>query len=138
MAVDKRGRKLPKGIQQRYDGYEASPMIKGKRYLVHGKTIAEVQQEVAELKYKLAHGLFVEKKKVTFGEWFDTWIQEYKKRRVKTGTLVSYQKYYNGCIKQRFVTTYITISVGNIFRNCIMIWQEKIMLYQVLKLYLQY
>jgi len=27
---------------------------------------------------------------------------------VKTGTLVSYQKYYNGCIKQRFGTTYIT------------------------------
>lgn len=48
MAVDKRGRKLPKGIQQRYDGYEARPMIKGKRYLVHGKTIAEVQQEVAK------------------------------------------------------------------------------------------
>ena len=30
MAVDKRGRKLPKGIQQRYNGYEARPMIDGK------------------------------------------------------------------------------------------------------------
>lgn len=108
MAVDKRGRKLPKGIQQRYDGYEARPMIKGKRYLVHGKTIAEVQQEVTELKYKLAHGLFVEKKKVTFEEWFNTWMQEYKEGRVKAGTLASYQKYYNGCIKQRFCSIYIT------------------------------
>ena len=108
MAVDKRGRKLPKGIQQRYDGYEARPMIKGKRYLIHGKTISDVQQQVAELKYKLAHGLFVEKKKVTFEEWFNIWMQEYKKGRVKAGTLASYQKYYNGCIKQRLGTVYMT------------------------------
>lgn len=39
MATDKRGRKLPKGIQQRYEGYEGRFMYKGKRYLVHGKTI---------------------------------------------------------------------------------------------------
>lgn len=108
MAIDKRGRKLPKGIQQRYDGYEARPMIKGKRYFVHGKTIAEVQHQVTELKYKLAHGLFVEKKKVTFEEWFNTWMHEYKEGRVKAGTLASYQKYYNGCIKQRFGAVYIT------------------------------
>lgn len=107
MAVDKRGRKLPKGIQQRYDGYEARPMIKGKRYLIHGKTITEVQQQVTDLKYKVAHGLFVEKKKVLFGEWFKIWLQEYKEGRVKAGTLVSYQKYYNGCIKQRFEKQYI-------------------------------
>lgn len=108
MATDKRGRKLPRGIQQRYDGYEARPMIKGKRYLVHGKTIAEVQQQVTDLKYKLAHGLFVEKKKVTFEEWFNTWMQEYKEGRVKEGTLTSYRKYYSSCIKERFGKVYIT------------------------------
>lgn len=108
MAIDKRGRKLPKGIQQRYDGYESRPMINGKRYLVHGKTIAEVQKQVTELKYKLEHGLFVEKKKVTFEEWFNTWIEEYKKGRIKVGTLEAYQKYYNGCIKKRFGNVYIT------------------------------
>ena len=30
MAVDKRGRKLPKGIQQRYEGYEGRFMYQGK------------------------------------------------------------------------------------------------------------
>ena len=44
MATDKRGRKLPKGIQQRYEGYEGRFMYKGKRYLVHGKTITETQK----------------------------------------------------------------------------------------------
>lgn len=33
MATDKRGRKLPKGIQQRYEGYEGRFMYKGKRIL---------------------------------------------------------------------------------------------------------
>lgn len=108
MAMDKRGRKLPKGIQQRYDEYEARPMIKGKRYLVHGKTISEVQKQVTDLKYKLAHGLFIEKQKMTFEEWFNTWMTEYKKGRVKAGTLAAYQKYYNGCIKERFGSVYIS------------------------------
>lgn len=108
MAMDKRGRKLPKGIQQRYDEYEARPMIKGKRYIVHGKTISEVQKQVTDLKYKLAHGLFIEKQKMTFEEWFNTWMTEYKKGRVKAGTLAAYQKYYNGCIKERFGSVYIS------------------------------
>lgn len=101
MAVDKRGRKLPKGIQQRYDGYEARPMIKGKRYLVHGKTIAEVQQQVAELKYKLAHGLFVERNRITLSDWFDIWMEQYKKNRVKIGTYTSYKKYFACAVKDR-------------------------------------
>ncbi len=108
MATDKRGRKLPKGIQQRYDEYEARPMINGKRYLVHGRTIAEVQKAVTDLRYKVEHGLFVGTKKITFGEWFDTWMTEYKANQVKAGTINSYWKYYNGCLKARFEKTYIT------------------------------
>ena len=30
MATDKKGRKLPKGIRQRYDGYEADSCMRGK------------------------------------------------------------------------------------------------------------
>lgn len=108
MAVDKRGRKLPKGIQQRYDGYEGRFMKNGKRYLVHGKTIAEVQKEMTDLKYKLEHGLFVEKKKITFGEWFDTWLKEYKKNNVKIGTYYSYQKYYDAMLRGRIDHLQIT------------------------------
>ena len=35
MATDKKGRKLPKGIRQRYDGYEGRFMHEGQEYLVH-------------------------------------------------------------------------------------------------------
>lgn len=98
MAIDKRGRKLPKGIQQRYSDYEGRFMMNGKSYLVHGKTIAETQKEMRELRYKLEHGVFVEKKKVTLNDWFEIWITEYKKNRVKIGTYTNYKKYYGSML----------------------------------------
>ena len=101
MAVDKRGRKLPKGIQQRYDGFEGRFMYQGKRYLVHGATVTETQKTMTELKYKLEHGLYVAKEKITLDEWYKTWLEEYKKYRVKMGTYISYEKYYQSVIKDR-------------------------------------
>ena len=101
MAKDKRGRKLPKGIQQRYEGFEGRFMYQGKRYLVHGKTVTETQKLMTELKYKIEHGLYVSAKKITLNEWYTTWLEEYKKNRVKIGTYNSYDKYYQSTIKSR-------------------------------------
>ena len=101
MAVDKRGRKLPKGIQQRYDDYEGRFQYQGKRYLVHGNTITETQKAMNDLRYKLEHGSFVEVRKVTLSEWFDTWMDQYKKNRVKIGTYTSSRRYYDCAIKDR-------------------------------------
>lgn len=100
MAVDKRGRKLPKGIRQRYNDFEGRFMYQGERYLVHGKTVTETQKAMTELKYRLEHGLFVERKKITLNEWFDTWMEEYKKHQVKIGTYIRYQKTYEAMIKK--------------------------------------
>ena len=101
MAVDKRGRKLPKGIRQRYEEFEGRFMHQGKRYLVHGKTVTETQKAMTELKYKLEHGLFVSKEKITLDEWYKTWLEEYKRNQVKIGTYTSYEKYYRSIIKNR-------------------------------------
>ncbi len=49
MAVDKRGRKLPKGIRQRYNEFEGRFMYKGKNYIVHGKTVTETQKAMVEM-----------------------------------------------------------------------------------------
>ena len=65
MAVDKRGRKLPKGIRQRSETYEGRFTYKGQAYSVHGNTITETQKKMTDLKYKLQHGLFVESSKTT-------------------------------------------------------------------------
>lgn len=45
MAVDKRGRKLPKGIRQRDGGYEGRVMYRGKRYSVRALTVTETQSK---------------------------------------------------------------------------------------------
>lgn len=102
MAIDKNGKKLPVGIRQRENGkYEGRVKYEYKSYSVYADTITETKKRMRELKYKLEHGLFVEKKKVTLNEWFRTWIEEYKRNRVKIGTYTSYDKYYHSVVEER-------------------------------------
>lgn len=108
MATDKRGRKLPKGIQQRYEGFEGRFMYQGQRYLVHGETVTETQKAMDDLKYRLRNGMFVAREKMLFSEWFNTWMSEYKKNQVKAGTYNIYWHYYNGFIKGSLGNRYLT------------------------------
>ena len=108
MAIDKKGRKLPKGIRQRSDTYEGRVTYRGRSYTIHGKTITETQKKLTDLRYKLEHGMFVESEKVTLNSWFQTWLDEYKKNRIKVGTYYSYKKYYEGMVKKRLGKTYIS------------------------------
>lgn len=108
MAVDKRGRKLPKGIRQRSSSYEGRFTYQYKEYVVHGRTISETQKNMTELKYKLEHGIFVEEKKIMLDDWFKTWMEEYKKNRVKIGTYNNYCKYYDSILRKRLGNKQIT------------------------------
>lgn len=101
MAVDNRGRKLPKGIRKRSKNYEGRFTYQYKEYTVQGSTIAETQKLMRELRYKLEHGLYIEKKKITYSEWFDTWLNEYKKNQVKIGTYESYRRCYESMIREK-------------------------------------
>lgn len=102
MAIDKRGRKLPKGIRQRSkDSFEGRFTYQQKGYVVRGSTITETQKAMTDLRYKLEHGIYVEKKKITLDDWHKTWMEEYKKNQIKIGTYTSYQKYYDCAIKER-------------------------------------
>ena len=100
MAVDNKGRKLPKGIRQRGKTYEGRLNYEYKSYTVHGRTIGETQKALTDLKYRLEHGMYVNNSRQTFEEWFYVWLKEYKKNQVKVGTYLSYQKYYEGMIKE--------------------------------------
>lgn len=103
MAIDKNGKKLPQGIRQRSNGkYEGRIKHEYKSYSVYADTITETKKKMAELKYKLEHGVFVEKAKISLSDWFEVWMKEYKKNRIKEGTYVNYQHYYNSTIKDRF------------------------------------
>ena len=107
MAVDKRGRKLPKGIRQKGNRFEGRVTYQEKTHSVYGDTVKETQTKMTELKYKLEHGLFVEKSKLTLDQWFNVWIEEYKKNQVKIGTYTNYKYYYTGMIKERFGSKYL-------------------------------
>lgn len=101
MATDKRGRKLPKGIRQRSNStFEGRFTYQGESYCVHAATIGETQKAMNDLRYKLEHGFFSAADKLTFGEWFDTWMQQYKKNKVKAGTYRAYQKYYDVAVRE--------------------------------------
>lgn len=102
MAVDSKGKKLPSGIRQRANGrYEGRIKYDYKSYSVYADTITETKKKMRDLKYKLEHGLFVSKEKITLDAWYKTWLEEYKKNRVKIGTYTSYEKYYQSVIKSR-------------------------------------
>lgn len=108
MALDANGKKLPPGIRlkkkgetRKQDLFEIRVKREGKSYSVYARGISEAKKAKTDLEYKLDHGTFIEKTKITFGKWFDTWLNEYKKNRVKNSTLNEYQKYYNGCLKDR-------------------------------------
>lgn len=109
MAVDKNGKRLPTGIRQRANGrYEGRVKHEYKSYSVYADTITETKKKMTELKYKLEHGVFVEKEKLTLSDWHRTWMEEYKKNRVKIGTYNNYQKYYESIIRDRLGKKYIT------------------------------
>lgn len=109
MAVDKSGKKLPPGIRQRENGrYEGRIKYEYKSYSVYADTITDTKKKMRELRYKLEHGLFVEKKKITLDDWHKTWMEEYKKNRIKIGTYTSYQKYYDCAIRKRLGNKHIS------------------------------
>lgn len=109
MAKDDKGRELPKGIRQRQNGmYEGRVAVEGKRCSVYGTTITEVKKKMTEERYKLEHGLFVAKKRITLNDWFQTWMTEYKINRIKIGTYNNYWTYYNSNVKDGLGKKYIS------------------------------
>lgn len=103
MAVDKNGKKLPSGIRQRANGsYEVRVSRNGKSYSAYAKTITEAKKKKAELEFKLDNNGIIENKKITYGEWFTQWMENYKKNSVKKGTFNTYKYYYDSIIKEEF------------------------------------
>lgn len=83
-------------------------MYRCETYSIYGDTIKEVQTKMSELKYKLEHGIFVEKNRLTLDEWFLTWIETYKQNQVKIGTLTNYKNTYKTMVKERLGKKYLT------------------------------
>ncbi|MFR8311323.1 MAG: hypothetical protein ACLVBP_02580 [Ruminococcus sp.] len=92
VAVDKKASNYRLVVREQMDAMRAVLRLNIGVILYDADTITETKKKMRELKYKLDHGLFVEKEKITLDEWNKTWMEQYKKNRVKNSTYNSYQE----------------------------------------------
>lgn len=101
MAVDLKGRKLPKGIHQRSNGlYVGRFKYENQQYTFYDRDLEELKKTMEDKKYEVRHGLFVKVSEITLDSWFHTWITEYKKD-IKENTIQTYSQVYELYIKPR-------------------------------------
>jgi integrase len=62
-----------------------------KRATFYGKTRQEVADKLTKALREKQQGIFVAPHTMTLGEWLDTWLQKYKKPRVRPSTFDSYE-----------------------------------------------
>lgn len=94
MAKDKNGKELPKGITWRAkEGrYMGRFQHEGKVYFRYNTNKTELIKEMEKLKYEVIHGVVGRADKLTFGKWFQVWLDDFKRGRIKE---TSYNNYLN-------------------------------------------
>ena len=91
---------LPKGITKRPDGrYCIRIMRDGQKVTKYAKTRKEAETILREITYEMEHGTYRKDTKLTCDQWFETWIDTYKKPSIKESTIAEYQCYYKVHIK---------------------------------------
>jgi integrase len=63
---------------------------KRKQVCFYGRTRQEVANRLAKALHDKQQGTFVKPHKLTLGEWLETWLQEYKRPRIRAITFDSY------------------------------------------------
>lgn len=87
---------LPKGITKRPDGrYCIRIMRDGQKVTKYAKTRKEAETILREITYEMEHGTYRKDVKLTCDQWFETWIDTYKKPTTKAATVTKYKSWYN-------------------------------------------
>lgn len=93
-------KKLPKGITLRKDGiYVGRFTFRGERKVFYDTDIKKLEKKMSDAKYEMEHGTYRRPEKMTYEEWFQIWINDYKKNDVKDGTIDLYKVCYESYIK---------------------------------------
>lgn len=100
MGKDLKGKEIGKGILQRKDGrYEARFYDRtGTRHSIYGLSLPEVRKELVTAQAKVIERRDVIKQ-LTLDQWFETWLDVYKRGCVKPNTIVNYEMMYRLHIK---------------------------------------
>jgi integrase len=87
-------------ISKRSDGlYMARMSIAGKRVCFYGETRDEAAKKLAQALHEKQRGTFVAAHKLTVGEWLDTWVNDYKRPKVRPVTYDTYAMIINKHLK---------------------------------------
>ena len=81
MGKSLKGKELGKGISQRKDGLYQARFVNrfGKRSAIYDKTYSGITKKLREAQYADEKNENVIDKNITLNEWFDIWIETYKK-----------------------------------------------------------
>lgn len=97
MGKDLKGKELGKGIcQRKVDGkFQARYYDRfGKRQCIYGKTLQEVKIKYAQAISDNERCLNVVDSRTTLDEWFEQWIQIYKKETIRENSIKLYKQIY--------------------------------------------
>ena len=88
-------RRLPKGISKRADGrYQGRFTFQGERFTLYDRDIKALQKKMADAKYEIEHGIYLNAQHMTLNTFFETWLREIKENTVKANTLSVYMEIY--------------------------------------------
>ena len=88
-------RRLPKGISKRADGrYQGRFTFLGERFTLYDRDIKALQKKMADAKYEMEHGIYMNAQHMTLNTFFDTWVSEIKEHTVKANTISVYMEIY--------------------------------------------
>ena len=87
--------RLPKGISKRADGrYQGRFTFQGERFTIYDRDIKALQKKMADAKYEMEHGIYINAAHMTLNTFFETWVSEVKENTVKANTLSVYMEIY--------------------------------------------
>lgn len=88
-------RRLPKGISKRADGrYQGRFTFQGERFTLYDRDIKALQKKMADAKYEMEHGIYLNSQHMTLNAFFETWLSEIKEQTVKANTISVYLEIY--------------------------------------------
>ena len=96
MGKDKKGKELGKGITQRADGRYVGRYVNrfGKRESVYGATVREAKNNLAKAIADDIKKKNVVEPNITLTEWYNKWMEVYKKPVVRDNTIRHYRYVY--------------------------------------------
>ena len=97
----KKKENLPRGIMWREDRqrYLGRFTYQGKAYVLYDEEWRRLEQRIAAMRQELKEGRYIKESCQTLNDWFDEWMNTYKKSTVKYGTYQNYLNHYNFYIR---------------------------------------